>query len=67
MDYKDTLLMPHTDFKMRGGLTQKEPEMQKRWHEMDLYNKKLELNKGNEPFVLHLSLIHISEPTRPAA
>ncbi|WOS96211.1 isoleucine--tRNA ligase [Nosocomiicoccus massiliensis] len=53
MDYKDTLLMPHTDFKMRGGLTQKEPEMQKRWHEMDLYNKKLELNKGNEPFVLH--------------
>ena len=53
MDYKDTLLMPHTKFKMRGGLITKEPDMQKRWKEMDLYNKKLELNKGNEPYVLH--------------
>ena len=53
MDYKDTLLMPKTAFKMRGGLTTKEPEMQKRWAEMDLYNKKLELNDGNTPYVLH--------------
>ena len=53
MDYKDTLLMPHTKFKMRGGLITKEPDMQKRWKEMDLYNKKLELNKDNEPYVLH--------------
>lgn len=53
MDYKDTLLMPKTAFKMRGGLVNKEPKMQQHWEDIDLYNKKLELNKGNTPFVLH--------------
>lgn len=53
MDYKDTLLMPKTAFKMRGGLVNKEPKMQEHWREIDLYNKKLKLNEGNTPFVLH--------------
>lgn len=53
MDYKDTLLMPKTAFKMRGGLVNKEPKMQEHWKEIDLYNKKLKLNEGNTPFVLH--------------
>ncbi len=30
MDYKDTLLMPKTDFPMRGNLPNREPDMQKR-------------------------------------
>ena len=29
MDYKDTLLMPKTDFPMRGNLPNREPDMQK--------------------------------------
>ena len=45
MDYKDTLLMPKTAFKMRGGLVNKEPKMQQLWDDIDLYNKKLQLNK----------------------
>src|SRR5699024_9065169 len=53
MDYKDTLLMPKTAFKMRGGLVNKEPKMQQHWEDIDLDKKKLELNKGNTPYVLH--------------
>jgi isoleucyl-tRNA synthetase len=53
MDYKDTLLMPKTDFKMRGNLGQNEPLMQKEWDELDLYNKRLLKNEGNTPYVLH--------------
>lgn len=53
MDYKDTLLMPKTDFKMRGNLGNNEPLMQAEWNELDLYNKRLEKNKDNTPYVLH--------------
>ena len=42
MDYKDTLLMPKTSFPMRGGLPNKEPQIQEEWKEKDLYNKILE-------------------------
>ena len=53
MDYKDTLLMPKTKFKMRGGLINKEPKMQEEWRDMDLYEKKLKQNEGNTPYILH--------------
>lgn len=53
MDYKDTLLMPKTDFKMRGGLVNKEPAYQKKWEENKLYEKKLKMNEGNPSYILH--------------
>ncbi|WP_162140315.1 isoleucine--tRNA ligase [Haploplasma axanthum] len=53
MELKDTLLMPKTEFQMRGNLGVREEEFQKRWKEMDLYNKVLEKNKDNTPFILH--------------
>ena len=53
MDYKDTLLMPKTDFQMRGNLGVRELEFQKRWNEIDLYKKVLEKNKDSIPFILH--------------
>ena len=53
MDYKDTLLMPKTDFQMRGNLGTREPEFQKRWNDMGLYDKVLKKNKDQVPFVLH--------------
>ena len=53
MDYKDTLLMPKTEFKMRGNLPENEKLQREKWEEMDLYNKIKEKNKGNTPFVLH--------------
>lgn len=53
MKVKDTLLMPKTKFPMRGNLGVRELEFQQRWHEIDLYNRVLEKNKDNEPFILH--------------
>ena len=53
MDYKDTLLMPKTEFKMRGNLAENEKLQRKLWEEMDLYNKIKEKNKDGKPFVLH--------------
>lgn len=53
MDYKHTLLMPKTAFPMRGNLGVREPDFQARWEALDLYNKVLEQNKDNPPFILH--------------
>ena len=53
MDYKDTLLMPKTKFPMRGGLPNKEPQIQAQWEEQQLYEKMLKKNEGKTPFILH--------------
>lgn len=53
MDYKDTLLMPKTDFPMRGGLPNKEPKIQDEWDEKNIYQKVLDKNEGNPSYILH--------------
>ncbi|WP_144461440.1 isoleucine--tRNA ligase [Siminovitchia fortis] len=53
MDYKDTLLMPKTDFPMRGNLPKREPEMQARWEEENIYQKVQERTKGRPLYILH--------------
>ncbi|PDT31348.1 isoleucine--tRNA ligase [Rhizobium sp. L9] len=53
IDYSKTLYLPETDFPMRAGLPQKEPELVKRWQEMDLYKKLRASAAGREKFVLH--------------
>ncbi|MEI4831105.1 isoleucine--tRNA ligase [Bacillus sp. FJAT-53711] len=53
MDYKDTLLMPKTEFPMRGNLPKREPVMQEKWAEMNIYEKVQERTKGRPLFVLH--------------
>lgn len=45
MDYKDTLLMPKTDFPMRGGLPNKEPKIQEEWDAKNIYQKVLDKMK----------------------
>ena len=52
-DYNATLNLPKTDFPMRAGLPKREPEMLKRWEEMDLYNEQLKKNEGKPLFSLH--------------
>ena len=37
--YKETLNLPKTDFDMRANLLTKEPAIQKRWGEQDLYGQ----------------------------
>ncbi|MFB6466565.1 isoleucine--tRNA ligase [Cytobacillus sp. Hz8] len=53
MEYKDTLLMPKTEFPMRGNLPKREPEIQTKWEEMDIYARVQEHTKGRPMFVLH--------------
>lgn len=53
MEYKDTLLMPQTEFPMRGNLPKREPDMQAKWAEIDIYKKVQERTKGRPMFVLH--------------
>lgn len=52
-DYSKTLFLPQTDFPMRAGLPQREPEILKRWYEIGLYEKLRESAKGRAKFVLH--------------
>lgn len=53
VEYKDTLLMPKTDFPMRGGLPTKEPQIQAKWDEMDINKLVNERTKDRPHFVLH--------------
>ncbi len=52
-DYKNTLNLPRTDFPMRANLAQREPEMLKRWQQMNLYERIREKRKGCRQFILH--------------
>lgn len=52
-DYKDTLFMGKSTFEMRGNLTNKEPLIQKKWEDMDLYNKVIRKNEGKREYTLH--------------
>ena len=53
LDYSRTLYLPKTDFPMRGGLPQKEPEILARWARDNLYRALRESGQGRPKFVLH--------------
>ena len=52
-DYSETLFLPQTDFPMRAGLPQKEPELLKRWHGEGLYEQLRAASKDRAKFILH--------------
>ena len=52
-DYSETLFLPQTDFPMRAGLPQREPEILARWQKDDLYTQLRAASKGREKFILH--------------
>ncbi|HKY87492.1 MAG TPA: isoleucine--tRNA ligase [Pseudorhodoplanes sp.] len=52
-DYSETLFLPQTDFPMRAGLPQREPELLARWQKQGLYRQMREAAKGRVKFVLH--------------
>ncbi|PVZ11318.1 MULTISPECIES: isoleucine--tRNA ligase [unclassified Pseudomonas] len=52
-DYKATLNLPDTDFPMKAGLPQREPQTLARWDSIGLYQKLREIGKGRPTFVLH--------------
>ncbi|MEO4043243.1 isoleucine--tRNA ligase [Hoeflea sp. CAU 1731] len=53
LDYSRTLFLPKTDFPMRAGLPKMEPDLVKRWEDMNLYRKLREDAAGRPKFVLH--------------
>lgn len=52
-DYKHTLNLPATDFPMKAGLPNREPEILKRWQEQDLYQQLRQKNQAKAKFILH--------------
>ena len=52
-DYSATLFLPETNFPMRAGLPQREPEWLKRWEDMDIYALQREQSKDRPLFTLH--------------
>ncbi|UCH12975.1 MAG: isoleucine--tRNA ligase [Candidatus Omnitrophota bacterium] len=53
MDYKKTLNLPHTEFKMKADLPQKEPQIEKAWKEIGIYSKIRSKRKGKKKYILH--------------
>ena len=52
-DYKHTLNLPETAFPMRGNLAKREPDMLKRWQDLDVYGNLRKQREGREKFILH--------------
>jgi isoleucyl-tRNA synthetase len=52
-DYSKTLFLPQTEFPMRAGLPQREPEILKTWYGIGLYERLRKSSAGRAKFVLH--------------
>ncbi|MEW6081413.1 MAG: isoleucine--tRNA ligase [Bacillota bacterium] len=53
MDYSRTLNLPKTGFPMKANLPSREPEIQARWKEADLYSRIRQNRQGRPKFILH--------------
>jgi isoleucyl-tRNA synthetase len=53
MDYRSTLNLPKTDFPMKAELPKREPPWLDWWKEHRTYERRLERNAPNGPWVLH--------------
>ena len=53
MDYKESLLLPKTDFPMRGNLPQNEPLRYKKWDNIKVYEKMKKNRVDCSSFTLH--------------
>ncbi len=52
-DYKATIFLPKTDFPMKAGLPQREPQLLAHWAEIGFEKTRAEISKGREKFILH--------------
>ena len=51
-DYRDSVFLPQTEFPMRAGLPQREPDWLARWARIGVYDQ-LRAKKGRKDFTLH--------------
>ncbi len=52
-DYRDTLNLPKTAFPMKADLPKREPGLVAWWEEQRIYERRLERNRQNSPWILH--------------
>ena len=52
-DYKSTLHLPQTNFPMKAGLPDREPEMLARWETIGLWSRLRKGARGQKKFILH--------------
>ena len=52
-DYRSSVFLPETDFPMRAGLPQREPDWLARWERLGVYDRLRANGQGRAPFVLH--------------
>ncbi len=52
-DYRDTLRLPKTAFPMKAELPKREPARVAWWNEWRTYERRLERNRKNGPWILH--------------
>jgi len=53
MEYKDTLNLPKTKFKMKANLAQEEPKLLGFWEEQETYKKVSKKKKNLKKYILH--------------
>ena len=53
MDYRATLNLPQTNFKMKANLSQREPEFLKNWEKENLYGRIQQATAGRPLYILH--------------
>ncbi|MEK7866880.1 MAG: isoleucine--tRNA ligase [Planctomycetota bacterium] len=51
--YKDSILLPKTEFPMQAKLVEREPDLRKRWFEGGMYEKIRAARKGRPKYILH--------------
>ncbi|WP_439546530.1 isoleucine--tRNA ligase [Sandarakinorhabdus sp.] len=52
-DYRATVFLPKTDFPMKAGLPEREPQILAKWQAADLYAQLRESRAGREKFIFH--------------
>ncbi len=52
-DYNKTLNLPKTDFPMKAGLPQREPQMLEKCNNEGLYENLMKKNDGKPLYILH--------------
>ena len=52
-DYRPTVFLPKTDFPMKAGLPEREPQILAKWQAADLYAQLREARQGREKFIFH--------------
>jgi len=53
MEYKETLNLPKTKFKMKANLAKEEPKLLKFWEEKEIYKKICDEKKDLKKYILH--------------